>query len=279
MSGSLDGREKASALSIDVSIVVPVYRNEDTLQELHRRLCQVLEDHQLGFELLFVDDACPAGSLNVLTSLARQDPRIAVLVFETNRGQHQAVLAGLSYARGRWTVVMDADLQDPPEAIPDLLAKGEEGFATVFAGRRGRYESSWRLLTSRIFKNLLHFLCGVPPDAGIFLAMNQRMQESLLAMKGPSPFIVAMIGCTGWLTTSIPVARASRPSGQSAYSSWGRLRSAWRAIAWVVAWKWRVLAFRKNSYEKHPVSQGRVRNVHSQVVRHIGARFQESFVE
>jgi glycosyltransferase involved in cell wall biosynthesis len=217
---------------------VPVYRNAEMLHELYRRLLRVLEAWQLSFEVLFVDDACPAGSLTVLKGLAQRDPRVAVLALKRNVGQHRAVLAGLAHVRGEWTVVMDADLQDPPEAIPYLLAKGQEGFAAVFAGRRGRYESAFRLFTSRLFKRLLHLLCGVPADACLFVALNRPMVERLLTLGGPHPFIVAMIGCTRLPLTSIPVVRARRPSGSSAYSFWGRLRNSWRAVAWVLAWKW-----------------------------------------
>jgi glycosyltransferase involved in cell wall biosynthesis len=224
-----------------VSIIVPVYRNAETLHELYHRLCRVLETRELSFEIIFVDDACPANSLAILRELARSDCRVAVLVLERNVGQHRAVLAALAHSRGEWTVVMDADLQDPPEAIPSLLSERWDGVAAVFAGRRGRYESFFRLLTSRVFKGLLHVLCDVPPDAGLFVAMNRTMVERLLMLNGPRPFVVAMIGCTGLPLTSIPVRRARRPNGSSAYSFWGRLESGWRAVAWVLFWRCRAV--------------------------------------
>jgi glycosyltransferase involved in cell wall biosynthesis len=258
---------------LDVSIVLPVYRNADTVLELHRRLCQVLEREKLRFEILFVEDACPRGSLGVLEALAERDSRVAVLALERNVGQHRAVLEGLAYARGKWTVVMDADLQDPPEAIPILLAKGQEGFAAVFAGRRGRYESRARLLTSRVFKGLLHLLCGTPKDAGIFVAMNQAMTERLLTMGGPAPFVGAMIGCAGLPMASIPVVRTERGVGNSAYSFGGRLTAGWRAIAWVLAWKWRRVAGRMSPSFEPRVRHGHAHSVSSRVTRHIGARF------
>ncbi len=232
---------EATPSGLEVSVVVPVYRNADTLPELHRRLCRVLESHSLSFELLFVDDACPTGSLAVLEALAQSDPRVAALALDSNVGQHRAVLAGLAQARGRWMVVLDADLQDPPEAIPGLLVKGQQGFAAVFGGRHGRYESWPRLFTSRMFKALQHLLSGVPADAGMFVALSRPMAERLLAMSGAEPSMVAMMGCTGLPLASIPVTRAARPGGASAYSFWGRVRSGWRAFAWVLAWRWRTL--------------------------------------
>ena len=239
------GEASSSGLAVpenpEVSVVVPVYRNVETLRELHRRLCRTLEAQMLSFEVIFVDDACPAGSFTVLDELARRDSRVAVLVLERNVGQHRAVLAGLAHARGEWTIVMDADLQDPPEAIPDLLAKGREGYAAVFAGRRGRYESFLRLFTSRLFKGLLHLLCRVPADAGLFVALNRTITERLPVLGGPKPFVVAMIGCIGLPMSSVPVARARRPIGASAYSFRARLKSAWRALVWVASWRCRAI--------------------------------------
>lgn len=224
----------------DVSVVVPVFRNAATLPELHRRLCAALADRVGTFEIVYVDDACPAGSSAVLRDLAAGDPSVALVALSENVGQHRAVLAGLATARGEWVVVLDADLQDPPEAIGELLAH-RHGVAAVFAGRRGRYESPARLFTSRLFKRTLHLLSGVPADAGLFVAMHRTLVERLLAMAGPRPFIVSMIGCAGLPMRSIPVQRASRPVGRSAYSAWARVASGWRGVAWVLGWRYRRL--------------------------------------
>jgi glycosyltransferase involved in cell wall biosynthesis len=225
---------------LDVSVVVPVYRNADTLEELHARLARVLEERGFEFEVLYVDDACPLGSLDVLRGVARSDPRAAVLSLARNAGQHRAILAGLSLTRGRGTVVLDADLQDPPEAIPRLLAKLDEGYGAVFAGRRGRYESFGRLLTSRLFKRLLSRLCGAGDrmaDAGVFVVLDRPTVSRLLSMENGAPFVVAMIGCAGAPLASVPVVRSPRPTGESAYSSWRRLRSGLRGVAWVIRWR------------------------------------------
>lgn len=222
----------------EVTVVIPVYRNRETLRELHSRLRKVFETGRSSYEIIFVDDSCPEGSLAVLEELTRNDSRVATLALEENTGQHRAVLTGLRFARGKATVVMDADLQDPPEAIPFLLSKMKEGFDAVFAGRRGRYEARSRLLTSRLFKELLHLLCGVPADAGMFFAISRQMVERLLAINEPHPFLVAMIGSAGLSMTSVPVVRVSRPDGGSAYSSWKRLKTGCLAAVRVLAWKW-----------------------------------------
>ena len=226
-------------MTLDVSVVVPVYRTADAVPELGRRVARSLEGAGLSYELLLVDDACPAGSGEAAEALAARDERVAVVSLAQNVGQHAAALAGLERSRGRWAAVLDGDLQDPPEAVPALIAAGREaGVPVVFAGRRGRYESRVRLLTSRLYKRTLSRLAGVPPDAGIFVVVERPVVEELLGMQTRRrPSLVAMIGCAGVPMLSVPVERAPRPAGESSYSPLGRLRLGWRAVAWVVAWK------------------------------------------
>ena len=253
-----------------VTVVVPVYRNRDTLRELSARIHRVFDEEGLEHEILFVDDACPEGSFQVLEELAREDDRVGVVALAENVGQNRAVLAGLGFAGGDAAVIMDADLQDPVEAVPRLLARLREGYDAVFAGRRGAYESFGRLITSRFFKFLLHLLCGVPADAGIFVAMNRRVIESLLAMEEPRPFIVAMIGCTGLTQVSIPVERVPRESGRSAYNTRARIRSAYWAISLVLRRRFPVL--RPLLTGVGPAPTPRVRAL-------VGARFVQSTAE
>jgi glycosyltransferase involved in cell wall biosynthesis len=224
----------------DVSVVVPVYRNADTLHELHARVATTLERAGLSFELIMVDDGCPAGSGAVMESIARGDSRVRAVTMTANSGQHRALLAGLAAATGDWAVLMDADLQDPPEAIPVLMAARERGYAVVFAGRRGKYQSSRRMLSARVYRELLHFMSGMPRDAGLFVAMQRNVVERLLSLDGPEPSIVSMIWCTDAQMTSIPIVRMPRAIGVSSYSGWKRLRAAWRAFAWIIWWQTRL---------------------------------------
>ena len=218
-----------------ISVVVPVFGNAETLAELLARVARVLERMSQTFEVVFVDDASPDRSFEVLAELAATDERVVVVRLATNIGQHAAVLEGLRVAKGRSVVVMDADLQDRPESIPDLMAP--VGYAAVFAGRRGRYESRSRLLTSRAFKVLLGRLAGVPSDAGLFVLLTREATDRLLRMPGRDPYVVAMIGCSGLRVTSVPIERAPRPIGRSAYPFRGRVRAAWRALRWTIAWR------------------------------------------
>ena len=221
----------------EITVIVPVFRNARTLRELYRRLVSVLDASSVPYEILFVDDACPEASIEVLKDLAEKDERIAVIALKRNVGQHRAVMTGLEHAQGKWVVVLDADLQDPPEAIPLLLNEVKNGHAAVFAGRRGLYESSFRLLTSRLFKWALHLVAGVPRDAGIYMVMTRQMANRLIAFQESRPFLLALMGCTGLPLSSIPIERAQRSVGTSAYTFWQRVRVGFAALSWAVSWK------------------------------------------
>lgn len=229
-----------------LSIVIPVYTNAPTLSELHRRLSAVLQHVTDRYEILFVDDACPANSITVLRELSANDEHVVVLRLAANVGQNRAVLTGLAQVRGDVAVVMDADLQDPPEAIPALLAALTADVAAVFAGRRGAYEGRKRLITSWLFKHSLYLLSGgrIPPDAGLFVAMRREMIVSLLAFDIPQPYVVGLIGRTQLPLRSIPVLRHANDERTSAYTARKRLVLAWRALqqmlpAWMVEHKQR----------------------------------------
>jgi polyisoprenyl-phosphate glycosyltransferase len=226
-------------MSPEVSVVVPLYRTADALPELHRRTVAALDGRT--FELVLVDDACPEGSGRVATELAADDERVQAVALRRNVGQHAAALAGLTLASGAWAVVLDGDLQDPPEAIPLLLDAGAAaGVPVVFAARRGRYQSRGRLLTSRLYKRTLALVAGVPADAGIFMALDRRVVERLVALGGRRrPSLVAMVGSLRVPMTTIPVERAARPSGRSSYRARDRMGLGLRTIVWALAWRLR----------------------------------------
>jgi len=215
-------------------VVTPVYGCADCLPELAARVRQVMAELGVRHELFLVDDVSPDDALEVGRRLAAADPAVEVLRLRRNLGQQRAVIAGLSRVRGSWTVVLDADLQDPPEAIPALIERGRQGFDAVFAGRRGRYQAPHRMLTSYLFRFARGRLCGVPRDAGLFVALSRRLVDDLLAACDPRPRVVAMIGHCGLPCTSIPVERSPRRHGRSAYSAFGRIASGVAEIAWAL---------------------------------------------
>ena len=214
-------------------VVVPVYGNEATLAELVRRLDVALAGR--SWRLRLVVDASPDGSASVAAALAAADDRVAVTVLAVNVGQHRALEAGLEQepAGDAW-VCLDADLQDPPEAVPlllDRLARGD--VEAVFAGRRGDYEGRLRLLTGRLHRYALGRLTGLPPDAGAFLALSPRAREEVLRLRAPS--LVASIGAARLAAVSVPVARAPREVGTSAWTTRARLRQSARTLGWALS--------------------------------------------
>lgn len=219
-------------MSIDVSVVIPVYGNQATLPELHSRLAAVLKRCTGRYEIIFVDDSSPDDSRTVLRELAARDEHVACVVLGANHGQNRAVLAGLTYAGGTAVVVMDADLQDPPEAIPRLLAALRPPVGAVFAGRRGRYESRLRLASSWLFKRLLHLRSGgrLPLDAGLFVAIRRELADRLLALPANNPYVLQLLAACRMPMLSIPVERAPRTEGVSAYTHRSRLRLAVSAL-------------------------------------------------
>ena len=221
----------------DVSLVIPVYFNADTLKELHMKVRDVLRKNQYYFEIIFVEDGSSDNSLKILRSIAKENENVIVISLEKNIGQQRAVITGLAYSRGNKVVIMDADLQDPPEAIPILLENLSGDIAAVFGGRSGHYQSDFRLFCSRVFKMSIHLLTGIPVNAGIFVAMKREMVEKLLKFHSLRPFMTAMIGLTGLPVKSITVKRNVRATGRSRYSTWNRLVIGVMAIAWTIYWK------------------------------------------
>ncbi|RBY90859.1 glycosyl transferase family 2 [Blastococcus sp. TF02A-26] len=215
-----------------MAVVVPVYGNADTLRPLAARLGAALGGRD--WRLRLVVDASPDDSDRVAHELTGEDSRIAATLLIENVGQHAALASGLAAEPDAdvW-VCMDADLQDPPEAVPlllDRLASGDVG--AVFAGRRGRYTSPLRRLTGGLHRRVAARLTGLPPDAGAFLAMGPAVRAAVLAEQAPS--IVLAVGLAGHPVASVPVARDARPSGRSAWTARARLAQSVRSLRWAL---------------------------------------------
>lgn len=213
-----------------VSVVLPVFRNADTLVELTDRIQKAVISAGYGCEIVCVNDDCPDRSFAVLEKLALRIPHFTAIDLIRNVGQHQAVLTGMAFARGDWIAVMDADLQDSPDALPLLLDRARKQNAVVFAGRRGLYESRARLASSRVFKTLLSIAAQVPRDAGMFFVVSREVKDRLLKLQIRSPYVVAMLGAVADRIVSCPVERSARSRGKSSYSVFTRLLSGLRAI-------------------------------------------------
>jgi len=216
-----------------LTIVVPVFQNAPTLEPLAERIARSVTD--ISYELLFVDDASPDEAVQVLRRLADRDGRVCCLSLAENVGQNTAVVAGLAHARGDVVVVMDGDLQDPPEAVPYLVRElDRRGVDAVFAGRRGRYESLPRLVGSRAFKRLLWLLTAgrVPADAGLFVAMGRGVAARVASLAGFEPYVVVLVARAARRVASVPVERAQ--GAGSSYTAPMRGRLVWRALRAIV---------------------------------------------
>lgn len=220
-----------------ITIIVPVYNNGETLGELCQRLHKTLDSHSIPHTVLLIIDACPGNSLSVARQICLQDGRVRTIALKYNLGQNRAAYFALKFSNTEFVVFMDADLQDPPEAIPKMIKKLGEGYHAVFAGRRGRYESSFRLFTSRIFKKIIHQLSSIPADAGFFMAITRQMADRLLRLDIKHPHLPSMIGFTHLANISWPVNRNLRPGGKSAYNPSMRFSIAMTAIFSALTWR------------------------------------------
>ena len=213
------------------------------MRALAEQVIDVLTALGLTHEIVFVDDASPDDAAARLAEVARDHAVVRTITLPLNVGQHAAVLHGLAAARGRWCAIMDADLQDRPASLAVLWQARRPGIEAVFGGRRGAYEGRGRLLTSRLFKWVLHRLTGIPADAGIFVLLARPLVDRLVAFPTRVPWVQSMIGCLGARTDSVPVERAPRRDGDSSYSAMARLRAAARGLLCVLEYRvWRAPA-------------------------------------
>lgn len=197
-----------------------MFKCDECLTHLHRRLVNSISYERTSFEIVFVDDRSPDGSWSTLLELANQDHRVTLVRLSRNFGQHAAITAGLEHARGRWIVVMDCDLQDPPEQIPALYGKAREGFDVVLARRIGSGNSSARRLASAAYFRVLNGLLGTSFDAGFgnFSVISRKVRTEFLRVRDKDRHYLMILGWLGFRTTSIDLPRADRYAGESSYS-------------------------------------------------------------
>lgn len=220
-------------MSVELSVVVPVFNEEENLQELYQRLTNVLANAVASWEILFVDDGSQDRSWEVIKGLAERDARVWGLRFSRNFGHQMAFACGLDHAQGEAVVIMDADLQDPPELIPQLLAKHREGFEVVYAVRAARHgETLFKKLTAKLFYRLLARITSVhiPLDTGDFRLMGKRAVEAFRRLPERHRFTRGLVAWLGFPQTGVPYERAPRHAGTSKYPLRKMLRFALDAI-------------------------------------------------
>jgi len=222
----LSNEHAAGSAGIDLTVVIPVYNDAATIALLCKQLKAALSPEGISFEILFVDDGSTDDSAQRLARLAREHAEVTVIELTGNFGQQIAVLCGLEQASGECCAVMDADLQDPPSALPHLWRARSPDFSAVFAGRRGRYQSLGRHFTSLMYRTLLHVLTGLPSDVGMYVLMERRLVKAIVEFPTQHPSLPAMIGCLGVPSISVPLKRMMRAEGRSTYTSLARVHAA-----------------------------------------------------
>jgi dolichol-phosphate mannosyltransferase len=215
-----------------VSVVAPIYNEEGTIEEFHARVCAALEG--LRFELVLVDDGSTDGSPMLLQRLADGDPRVRVVQLSRNFGHQTALTAGLDHAAGDPVVMLDADLQDPPELIPTMLDHWRAGCDVVYAVREARAgESRFKLSTARWFYALFDKLAQVElqPNSGDFRLLDRRPLDALLSMRERNRFLRGMTVWVGYTQAAVPYQRDARYAGETKYTVPRMLRFSLDAIS------------------------------------------------
>jgi glycosyltransferase involved in cell wall biosynthesis len=202
-----------------VSVVVPVFNEEQVLPDLHRRLRAALADVEGGYEIVYVDDGSSDGSAELIAGWATSEDDVVLIQLSRNFGMEIAMSAGLDHVRGAYTVLMHADLQDPPELIPDMLrSAAEEEADVVFARRIGRDESRVKRLLATGFYAMMRSLARVPyqGQAGDFRLMSRRVTDTLRTMPERRRFLRGMVAWVGFKQVPIEYRRADRQAGGGA---------------------------------------------------------------
>lgn len=204
----------------DLSVVIPVYGCADCLAGLHRRLTNVLQELHVRYEIVFVDDRSPDRAWPVLCELAMSDPHVRAIRLSRNFGQHAAITAGLAESAGARMIVMDCDLQDPPEAIPCLLEQAELGYDVVLARRKGRRHSVFRRLTARVYFRLLRIFSGVAIDGdfGTLSLISRDVADAYLRIRDQGRHYLFILHWLGFEQTAIDVDHAERLTGKTSYT-------------------------------------------------------------
>lgn len=216
-----------------LSIVIPVYNEQENLPELYQRLSAITTILPGQTELIFVDDGSCDRTLELLRDLHRKDPNVCYLSFARNFGHQIAVTAGLHHAQGDAVVVMDADLQDPPELIRDLLDQWQQGYQVVYAKRsRRQHDGALKRLTAYCFYRILRYLVDVdiPTDTGDFCLMDRAVVDLLNRMPERNRYIRGLRAWVGFRQTAVHFQRPARFAGQPKYTWRKSLNLAMRSI-------------------------------------------------
>jgi polyisoprenyl-phosphate glycosyltransferase len=216
-----------------IAIVVPFLNEQENVPVLYERLVKAMAGQPEDFEIIFVDDGSTDGSPAWIAAKAREDQRVKMLRLSRNFGHQIAITAGMDHADGDAVVIIDADLQDPPEAIPELLAKWREGNQVVYAVRESREGETWlKKFLAESFYQLFHRLAkvDVPMRAGDFRLVDRAVVNALKQVRELHRFMRGLTSWVGFTQTAVYYKRAARHAGKTKYPVWKSARLAWDAI-------------------------------------------------
>jgi polyisoprenyl-phosphate glycosyltransferase len=203
------------------SIIIPIYNEEENITEMYRRLNLVMEALDGETELILIDDGSRDNSLNMMRELHHKDSRVRYLSFARNFGHQIAVTAGLNFAQGEAAVIMDADLQDPPELIFQMIEKWQEGYHVVYAARLSRKKEGWlKRFTAYAFYRILRRLADVdiPPDTGDFCLMDKQVVDVINSMPERNRYVRGLRAWVGFRQTAVYFERDPRFAGEVKYT-------------------------------------------------------------
>ena len=213
----------------ELSVVIPVYNEEANVATMHERLVAALDEVVDGLEILYVDDGSADATWQRVTEIAARDPRVRGLRFARNFGHQAALTAGVDAARGRAVVIIDGDLQDPPEVIPEMVQRWREGFEVVYGQREEREGETWfKLATAKAFYRILRGITNVeiPVDTGDFRLMGPRAVEAFRALPERNRFIRGLVSWIGFPQTAVMYTRRARQVGETKFPIRKMLRFA-----------------------------------------------------
>jgi glycosyltransferase involved in cell wall biosynthesis len=210
-------------IDTELSVVAPVHNEEGGLVEFHRRLAAVLDRLQMSSEIIYVNDGSRDGSLQILEQLRAGDSRVAIVNLSRNFGKEIALTAGLDHVRGEVAVVIDTDLQDPPEVIASLISTWREGYDVVYAQRRERSGETWlKRNTASLFYRVIHRIgeVPIPKNTGDFRLLNRRCLDALAACRERRRFMKGLFAWVGFRQARIVYDRDPRFAGESSWNYW-----------------------------------------------------------
>jgi dolichol-phosphate mannosyltransferase len=217
---SLESQKIESTGPCFVSVVIPVYNEEENIPILHNRLTQVFSNIGSDYEIIFVDDGSSDGSVSILSDIIKTDQRVTLVELARNFGHQIAISAGLEFSRGRGVIIMDADLQDPPEVLPGFIEKWQEGYDVVYAIREERKESWLKKAAYKYFYRILKKIANIeiPLDSGDFCIMDRRVVDEIVRMPERNRFVRGIRSWVGLKQVGLAYERDYRNAGKPKYT-------------------------------------------------------------